>query len=107
MERGLRLILTNEARGFIIDKGEVDDGLDYGARPLRRSVERFIEDTLSEELLRGTYEGKNVINVSVTEVGDQKQLKFDGEFEEPTETESAKETEMAGVASGEESNDDQ
>jgi ATP-dependent Clp protease ATP-binding subunit ClpC len=107
MERGLRLILTNEARGFIIDKGEVDDGLDYGARPLRRSVERFIEDTLSEELLRGTYEGKNVINVSVTEVGDQKQLKFDGEVEEPTETESAKETEMAGVASGEESNDDQ
>ena len=44
---------------------------------------------------------------SVTEVGDQKQLKFDGEVEEPTETESAKETEMAGVASGEESNDDQ
>ncbi|HRA88315.1 MAG TPA: ATP-dependent Clp protease ATP-binding subunit, partial [Planctomycetaceae bacterium] len=40
-ERGKRLILTDEARGFIIDKGEVDDGLDYGARPLRRSVERF------------------------------------------------------------------
>ncbi|MCH2202538.1 MAG: ATP-dependent Clp protease ATP-binding subunit [Fuerstiella sp.] len=105
MERGLRLILTDEARGFIIDKGEVDDGLDYGARPLRRSVERFIEDTLSEELLRGTFEGKNVINVSVTEVGDQKQLRFDGDFEEPTEA--AEEGELAGVGSSDESTDDQ
>jgi len=105
MERGLRLVLSNEARGFIIDKGEVDDGLDYGARPLRRSVERFIEDTLSEELLRGTFEGKNVINVSVTEVGDQKQLRFDGDFEEPPET--VEEGELAGVGSGEESTDDQ
>ncbi len=47
-ERGKKLVLSDEARGFIIDKGEQDDGLDYGARPLRRSVERFIEDPLSE-----------------------------------------------------------
>ena len=91
LERGLRMLLSDESRGFIIDKGEVDDGLDYGARPLRRSVERFIEDPLSEELLRGTFEGKNVISVSVTEIGDQKQLKFDGGFEEPTEEETSKE----------------
>lgn len=77
-ERGKRLILTDEARGFIIDKGEVDDGLDYGARPLRRSVERFIEDPLSEELLRGSFDGKNLIRVELVEVADQKQLTFNG-----------------------------
>ncbi|MEZ6040631.1 MAG: ATP-dependent Clp protease ATP-binding subunit [Planctomycetaceae bacterium] len=86
-ERGKRLELSDEARGFIIDKGEADDGLDYGARPLRRSVERFIEDPLSEELLRGTFDGQNVIRVSVKEVGDQKQLNFDGASEDETPAE--------------------
>ena len=81
-ERGKRLELTNEARGFIIDKGEADDGLDYGARPLRRSIERFIEDPLSEELLRGTFDGQNVIRVRLAEVADQKQLMFDGGTED-------------------------
>jgi ATP-dependent Clp protease ATP-binding subunit ClpC len=106
MERGLRMQLSDEARGFIIDKGEVDDGLDYGARPLRRSVERFIEDPLSEELLRGTFEGKNVIRVEQIEVGDQKQLRFEGEYEEPPVDESAETEELASVGSGDEGNDE-
>ncbi len=105
-ERGLRLELTDEARGFIIDKGEMDDGLDYGARPLRRSVERFIEDPLSEELLRGTFEGKNVIRVDVTEVGDQKQLKFDGDFQEPEDEPESESSELASVGTGEDGGDE-
>jgi ATP-dependent Clp protease ATP-binding subunit ClpC len=80
-ERGKKLVLSDEARGFIIDKGEAGDGLDYGARPLRRSVEKYIEDPLSEELLRGTFDGKNVIHVGLKEVGDQKQLEFHGALE--------------------------
>jgi len=106
MERGLRMQLSDEARGFIIDKGEGDDGLDYGARPLRRSVERYIEDPLSEELLRGTFEGKNVIRVEQIEVGDQKQLKFEGDYEEPPAEESADSEELAGVGSAEENSEE-
>ncbi|MFO0979048.1 MAG: ATP-dependent Clp protease ATP-binding subunit [Planctomycetaceae bacterium] len=90
-ERGKKLILTDEARGFIIDKGEAGDGLDYGARPLRRSVEKYIEDPLSEELLRGTFDGQNVIHVGVKEVGDLKQLTFEGGMDDApaAETETA------------------
>ncbi len=88
-ERGKKMVLSDEARGFIIDKGEAGDGLDYGARPLRRSVEKYIEDPLSEELLRGTFDGKNVIHVGLKEVGDQKQLEFHGAVETETPTEAA------------------
>jgi ATP-dependent Clp protease ATP-binding subunit ClpC len=85
-ERGKRLELSDDARGFIIDKSEADDGLDYGARPLRRSVERFIEDPLSEELLKGSFDGQNLVRVRVKEVGDQKQLEFVGGIDDATET---------------------
>jgi len=83
-ERGLKLVLSDEAREFLISKGE---DLDYGARPLRRSIENYVEDPLSEELLRGTFEGKSVITVNVKEVGDIKQLTFDAS--EPAESELA------------------
>ena len=77
-ERGLKLILTDGAKEFIIDKGS---DLDFGARPLRRAIEGFIEDPLSEELLKGTFEGKNQITVNLVETGDQKHLSFDASTE--------------------------
>jgi ATP-dependent Clp protease ATP-binding subunit ClpC len=85
-EKGLRMVLTDEAKEFVIDKG---GDLDYGARPLRRSVETYIEDPLSEELLRGSFAGQNLITVKVMEVGDQKRLDFEGSIEHvatPAET---------------------
>jgi ATP-dependent Clp protease ATP-binding subunit ClpC len=78
-ERGLSLELTAEATEHIIKQG---GDLDYGARPLRRSVEQCIEDPLAEELLRGTFEGQNHIVVRVKTVGDQDQLDFEGSTKE-------------------------
>ncbi len=80
-DRGLNLILTAEAKELIIlkSRGDADrDSTDYGARPLRRAVEQFIEDPLSEELLRGIFNGKNRIIVKVRDVGGDKQLDFEG-----------------------------
>ena len=74
--------------------------MDYGARPLRRAVEQAIEDPLSEELLRGAFEGKNHILVTVTKVSDQERLGFEGvvkDVEEPV-AEEAKEEEVAAAA---------
>src|SRR5579872_6964989 len=77
-ERGLKLVLTDGAKEFIIEKGS---DLDFGARPLRRAIEGFIEDPLSEELLKGSFEGKNQITVNLVETGDQKHLSFDATVE--------------------------
>ncbi|HEX4129335.1 MAG TPA: ATP-dependent Clp protease ATP-binding subunit [Pirellulales bacterium] len=74
-ERGLKLTLTDEAKKFLIKKGS---NTDFGARPLRRAIENFVEDPLSEELLKGEFQGKDTITVDVKKVGEQKQLVFDG-----------------------------
>jgi ATP-dependent Clp protease ATP-binding subunit ClpC len=79
-ERGLSLVLTDEAKTFLIKKGS---NLDFGARPLRRSIENFVEDPLSEELLKGEFSGMDTINVEVKEVGDRKQLIFKGSTQKP------------------------
>ncbi len=83
LERGLNLILTDGAREHLIKKGS---DLDFGARPLRRAIENHIEDPLSEELLKGEFQGKDTINVDVKEVGGKKQLVFEGSVSEPEET---------------------
>ena len=75
-QRGLKLVLTDEAKKFIIKKGS---NTDFGARPLRRAIETYIEDPLSEELLKGEFQGKDVIHVDVKKVGDAKQLVFQGQ----------------------------
>ncbi len=74
-ERGLKLELTDAAKQFLIKKGS---DTDFGARPLRRALENYIEDPVSEELLKGEFEGKDTIQVDCIEVADKKQLKFTG-----------------------------
>jgi ATP-dependent Clp protease ATP-binding subunit ClpC len=81
-ERGLKLKLSDEAKKFLIRKGS---NTDFGARPLRRSIENFVEDPLSEELLKGEFQGKDTIVVDVKEVGGKKQLFFVGMVGEPEE----------------------
>jgi ATP-dependent Clp protease ATP-binding subunit ClpC len=82
VQRGLTLELSDEAKELLIKKGS---NTDYGARPLRRSIESFIEDPLAEELLKGQFSGKDTIHVEVKEVGGKKQLEFEGLVTKPAE----------------------
>ena len=66
---------------------------DYGARPLRRSIENYIEDPLSEEILRGTFKGMNSITVSVDPDGEKLAFKASAEVKEETKA-------LAGVGGG-------
>ena len=61
-EKGLRLEVTDEAREWIGKEGYEPA---YGARPLRRVIQRHIEDTLSEEVLRGKFQEPGVILVKL------------------------------------------
>jgi ATP-dependent Clp protease ATP-binding subunit ClpC len=53
-EKGISFNLTDEAKEFLVEKG-FDPA--YGARPLKRSIQRYLEDPLAEEILRGQYAG--------------------------------------------------
>jgi ATP-dependent Clp protease ATP-binding subunit ClpC len=48
--KNVRVVLDDKAREFLIGKGFDPQ---YGARPMRRAVERYLEDPLAEEILRG------------------------------------------------------
>ncbi len=67
-EQGLTLTITNEAKEFIVRKGSDEQ---YGARPLRRTVQQHIEDPLSEHLLRGTFASGTTIEVRPAQDGDE------------------------------------
>lgn len=59
-EKEIALTLSQESRDFLSEKG-FDPA--YGARPMRRAVERFLEDPLAEALLRGDVKSGDAVNV--------------------------------------------
>jgi len=78
--KGLQLELTQAAQDLVIKQGT---NLDMGARPLRRAVERYLEDALSEELLKGEFEGSKKI-IADAPTPDAERLVFTG-VSEPAE----------------------
>ncbi len=64
-EKGISIVITPDAREFLIEKGYEPR---YGARPLRRAIEQYIEDPIAEELLKKTF--KDIKRVEVVRVKD-------------------------------------
>jgi ATP-dependent Clp protease ATP-binding subunit ClpC len=71
-DHGLKLELTEQAKEFLIGKGYNPE---FGARPLRRAIEHYIEDPLSEAVLAGNFKGKNLVRIDVQ---DEEHLKLEG-----------------------------
>lgn len=61
-QRDLAIQLSPEAKTFLVDKGFEPE---LGARPLRRAIERYLEDPLAEELLRGNIHSNENVMVYV------------------------------------------
>jgi ATP-dependent Clp protease ATP-binding subunit ClpC len=62
--QGLDLVLTDDAKGFLGTKGYDPE---LGARPLRRSLQRLLEDSLSERMLLGNYKAGSTVLVGLDE----------------------------------------
>jgi len=60
-KKNLKLELDEKAKEFLVEKGYDPQ---YGARPMRRAVERFFEDPLAEEILKGALHEGELIQVT-------------------------------------------
>jgi ATP-dependent Clp protease ATP-binding subunit ClpC len=60
-KKNLRLELDEKAKDFLVEKGYDPQ---YGARPMRRAVERYFEDPLAEEILKGALHEGDTIQVT-------------------------------------------
>ena len=67
--KNIKLYVSDEAKKYILEKGT---DLKYGARPLRRAIQRYIEDEISEMILKGELEQYQTVEVTLEE----EQLKF-------------------------------
>jgi ATP-dependent Clp protease ATP-binding subunit ClpC len=94
---GIDVLLSAEAKDYLIEQGYNPE---FGARPLRRAIERHIEDPIAEEMLRGAYEGKTRLEIGVRDG----HLYFDATAIEETPEETP-EPEPAGVGGREEPKD--
>jgi ATP-dependent Clp protease ATP-binding subunit ClpC len=62
--KAVHIVLENSAKEYLIEKGY--DPM-YGARPMRRAVERYLEDPLAEEILRSNVKPGDEVHVSAVE----------------------------------------
>src|SRR5437867_3720785 len=62
--KDVEIHLTPAATDFLIEKGYDPN---FGARPLRRAVEKYLQDPLAEEILRGNIKPTETIEVTVAE----------------------------------------
>jgi ATP-dependent Clp protease ATP-binding subunit ClpA len=67
LEKGLSLEVTDAAKAWLGEKGYDPT---FGARPLRRVIEKNIEDQLSDGVLSGTYSPGDTVFVDVDVEGD-------------------------------------
>ena len=63
-DMGYTLELTEKAKDFIADKGWDDQ---FGARPLKRAIQKYVEDALAEELIMNPKEAGTKINIDLDE----------------------------------------
>ena len=61
MEKEITLTLDAASHEFLIEKGYDPT---YGARPMRRAVERYLEDPMAEEILRGSFKAGDQVHVT-------------------------------------------
>ena len=62
IQQGLTLDMSNEAKKWLADKGFDKN---FGARPLKRAIQKHLEDVISDEMLKGKFKNGGVIEITV------------------------------------------
>jgi ATP-dependent Clp protease ATP-binding subunit ClpC len=94
-EHELQLELTDEAKDLLVEKGW-DPAM--GARPLRRAIQRYIEDPLADEVLRqGELKGGTTVLVDRDEAGDEDDRPLSMKFVKPSKRQKKADPEPVGV----------
>ena len=60
-DKNITMELSKNAKDFLLEKGT---NLKFGARPLRRAIQRYVEDEISEKILRGDIKDGDNIRIS-------------------------------------------
>ncbi|HLV23491.1 MAG TPA: ATP-dependent Clp protease ATP-binding subunit [Moheibacter sp.] len=76
---GYHLELTEEAKNFIAEKGFDKD---YGARPLRRALQKYIEDPMAEEIINSEISEGDKLLITLNEAKDGVQISVKGKSAE-------------------------
>ena len=74
-EMGYSLELTDKAKDFIADKGWDDQ---FGARPLKRAIQKYVEDVLAEELILHPATTGSTIHIDLDEASQEIKVVIDG-----------------------------
>ena len=64
IEKDMKMDLSDKAKQYILEKGS---DLKYGARPLRRTIQRYIEDEISDIILKGEIVPGQLIKIDLEE----------------------------------------
>ena len=73
IEQNMTINLTDAARDFVAKEGT---NTTYGARPLRRAIQRLLEDPISEQILEGRWTSGSVVDVDLEGEGEDAHLVF-------------------------------
>lgn len=73
-ELGFTIQLTNQAKDYIVEKGW---DAQFGARPLKRAIQKYLEDPLAEEIIKTKIEPGTVIHVDYEKESDEIRIRIE------------------------------
>jgi ATP-dependent Clp protease ATP-binding subunit ClpC len=87
---GYNIHLSNDAKDFIADKGY---DAAYGARPLKRAIQKYLEDPLAEEIIQSKIKEGDTIKVELDDVTKELIISIDKGKTKKADTNSEKDSE--------------
>ena len=83
LELGYKLKLSKKAKNFIAEKGFDKQ---YGARPLKRAIQKYVEDVIAEEIIKSNIQEGDTITMDLKKENEGLTIKVSGSDKKPKES---------------------